>query len=48
MEKDNNKYQRGKIYKLISNQTTEVYYGYCIEPQLTNRLSKHRAIIRIG
>ena len=37
-----NKYQRGKIYKLISNQTEDVYYGSTIESKLTNRLSKHR------
>ena len=42
MEKVENKYQRGKIYKLISNQTTDVYYGSAIEPYLTNRLSGHR------
>ena len=37
-----NKYQRGKIYKLISNQTEDVYYGSTIEVKITNRLSKHR------
>ena len=37
-----NKYQRGKIYKIISNQTNDVYYGSTVEPYLTNRLSKHR------
>ena len=37
-----NKYQRGKIYKLISNQTDDVYYGSTIENVITNRLSKHR------
>ena len=42
MEKTENKYQRGKIYKIISNQTNDVYYGSTIEPYLTNRLSKHR------
>ena len=39
---ENNKYQRGKIYKLISNQTEDVYYGSTIEDKITNRLSKHR------
>ena len=42
MEKPENKYSRGKIYKLISNQTTDVYYGSTVEPRLTNRLSSHR------
>ena len=42
MEKPENKYQRGKIYKLISNQTDDVYYGSTIETVLTNRLSGHR------
>ena len=37
-----NKYQRGKIYKLISNKTEDVYYGSTIEVKITNRLSKHR------
>ena len=37
-----NKYQRGKIYKLISNQTEGVYYGSTIEDKLTNRLAKHQ------
>ena len=42
MEKTENIYQRGKIYKIISNQTNDVYYGSTIEPYLTNRLSGHR------
>ena len=37
-----NKYQRGKIYKIISNQTDDVYYGSTIEIVLSNRLAKHR------
>ena len=37
-----NKYQRGKIYKIISNQTNDIYYGSTIEDRLTNRLSGHR------
>ena len=37
------KYQRGKIYKLISNQTNDVYYGSTIENKLSNRLSGHRS-----
>ena len=42
MEKLETKYQRGKIYKLISIQTDLVYYGSTIENTLTNRLSGHR------
>ena len=37
-----NKYQRGKIYEIISNQTNDIYYGSTIEDRLTNRLSGHR------
>ena len=43
MEKTENKYQRGKIYKIISNQTNDVYYGSTVEPYLTNRLSRHKS-----
>ena len=42
MENTENKYQRGKIYKLSSNQTNLVYYGSTIENTLTNRISGHR------
>ena len=42
MEKPENKYQCGKIYKLISNETDKIYYGSTIEDVLTNRLSGHR------
>ena len=37
-----NKYFRGKIYKLISNNTENVYYGSTIEEKLSNRLAGHR------
>ena len=37
-----NKYQRGKLYKIISPQTNDVYYGSTIETKITNRLSSHR------
>ena len=37
-----NRYQRGKIYKLISNQTDDTYYGSTIEIILSNRVAKHR------
>ena len=47
MEKTENKYQRGKIYKLVSDQTTDVYSGSTIEPYLTIRLSRHRTSYKI-
>ena len=37
-----NKYKRGKIYKLVSFQTDKVYVGSTCEPYLSNRMSKHR------
>ena len=37
-----NKCQRSKIYKLISIETNDVYYGSTIEDKLTNRLSGYR------
>ena len=43
MENVDCRYHRGKIYKLVSYQTTDVYFGSTIEKQLPNRLSKHRA-----
>ena len=42
MKTSENRYKRGKIYKIISNQTNDVYYGSTVEPYLTNRLSGHR------
>lgn len=45
-EKTENKYQRGKIYKIVSFQTDEVYVGSTCEPYLCNRLSKHRCNYR--
>lgn len=42
-EKTENKYQRGKIYKIISNQTEDVYIGSTCELYLCNRLSKHKS-----
>ena len=47
MEKVENKYQRGKIYKIISNQTDDVYIGSTIEECLSNRLSKHKSHYRM-
>ena len=42
-----NKYQRGKIYKIVSNSTKEVYYGSTVEKTLSNRLAGHRSHFKI-
>jgi hypothetical protein len=42
-KKAENKYQRGKIYKIISNQSNDVYIGSTCEVRLCNRLSKHKS-----
>ena len=34
-------YSKGKIYKLVSNKTDDVYIGSCLMT-LSTRLSKHR------
>jgi hypothetical protein len=41
MNRDENKYQRGKIYKIISYQTDKVYIGLTCKIYLNNRLAKH-------
>ena len=38
---ENNKYQQGKIYKIVCNITNEVYYGSTIET-LNERLRLHK------
>ena len=38
-----NKYSRGKIYKIECNITGNVYIGSTIEPTLARRLAKHRS-----
>lgn len=37
-----NKYQRGKIYKIVSDLTDDVYIGSTTEPTLARRLVKHK------
>ena len=37
-----NKYQQGKIYKIISTHTDMVYIGSTVEPTLARRLAGHR------
>ena len=39
---DNNKYQRGKIYKIISTHTDKIYIGSTIELTLAQRLAGHK------
>lgn len=37
-----NKYQRGKIYKLICNTTNKCYIGSTCEDRLCKRIQKHK------
>ena len=37
------KYEKGKIYKIISDNTDKIYIGSSCEPTLAHRLSKHRS-----
>jgi hypothetical protein len=39
---DENKYQRGKIYKIVCNKSNLIYIGSTIEKYLSNRLKRHR------
>ena len=39
---EDNKYQRGKIYKLVCNETGLVYYGSTCEERLCTRLAHHK------
>ncbi len=38
----NEKYQKGKIYKIVDNGYNMTYYGSTIEKYLCNRMSKHK------
>lgn len=40
-DRKNNRYQAGKIYKLISSQTNDIYIGSTIQ-ELTDRLYNHK------
>jgi len=35
------RYQNGKIYKIVCNETNEIYYGSTIEKYLCSRIAKH-------
>lgn len=39
---DLQKYQRGKIYKIVCNKTNKCYIGSTCETRLCNRINKHR------
>ena len=39
---EDNKYQQGKIYKIVCNITNEIYIGSTIEERLNDRLSLHK------
>jgi len=43
MQKEDNRYQRGKIYKIVDNTNDNVYVGSTTEPTLARRLAKHVA-----
>jgi len=38
---ETNKYQRGKIYKIVCDTLNLTYYGSTIEPTVAKRLTKH-------
>ena len=42
-----NKYENGKIYKIVCNITGLVYIGSTIEPTLAKRLTKHKSQYKI-
>ena len=37
-----NKYNKGKIYKIVDDSNNNVYYGSTIEKYISNRLAKHK------
>jgi len=41
-KKNENMYNRGKIYKLVSYQTDKIYIGSTCKPYLSDRLAGHR------
>ena len=43
VEKKKNKYDEGKIYKLVSDQTTDVYYGSTCKSNLYARFVGHKS-----
>jgi len=43
MAEINNKYTRGKIYKIVSDKSENIYIGSTTEPTLARRMAGHRA-----
>jgi molecular chaperone DnaK (HSP70) len=41
---ENNKYQKGKIYKIVCDTLNLTYYGSTIEPTVAKRLTKHISV----
>ena len=44
---EENKYQRGKIYKIISPHTNKIYIGSTTEIYLSHRLAKHKNMYKL-
>lgn len=44
---EDNKYQRGKIYKVISPHTDKIYIGSTTEKYLSQRLTKHKNMYKM-
>jgi hypothetical protein len=42
-----NKYQRGKIYKLVSSQTDKIYIGSTIQKLRKSNIKIHKKTIKI-
>ena len=42
MTETNNKYTRGKIYKIVSDKSDKIYIGSTIEPTLARRMALHK------
>ena len=43
---ENNKYQLGKIYKIVSSQTDKIYIGSTCQKYLCNRMNNHKQNLR--
>ena len=40
---ETNRYNNGKIYKLVSNHTDKIYIGSTCKERLCQRLAKHKS-----
>lgn len=43
MEKNDKRYENGKIYKIVCDTTGQVYIGSTIRKRLCDRLAKHKS-----